>query len=81
MNEVMLIWVIIIVFAALVLLDLEQQHDREQWQHKSDHRDLVWEIQRELARQHTEILRRCAELQRKLDEDRRTLAYVARRLS
>ena len=78
----MLIWVIIIVCAALVLyLIWVRQHDREQSQHKSDHQDLVWEIQRELARQHTEILRRCAELQRQLEEDRRTLAYVARRLS
>jgi len=82
LNEAMLFWVAIIVCAAVVLyLIWSRQHEREQSQHQSDHRDLVQEVQREVARQHTEILCRCAELQRKLDEDRRTLAYVARRLS
>ena len=42
---------------------------------------LLVEIHRELVRQHTVLLNRCAELRRALDHQRRTLRYVAKRLS
>lgn len=83
MNEdVMLFGITIILCAAAVLyLIWTRQHEREQSQHKNDHQDLLLEIQRELARQHTDILRRCAELQRNLDDHRRILRYLRHRLS
>ncbi len=57
------------------------RHDREQWERKRDQQDLLLEIQRELNRNDNASLRRCLELQRKLDEHSRILKHLGRRLS
>ena len=82
MNEATLFWVVLIVSAVVVFyLIWSGQHKHQQRERKCDHQDLVLEIQRELLRQHGEMLSRCTELQRKLDDHHRTLRYVARRVS
>lgn len=47
----------------------------------ADRDDLITRISRELDSHHAVILSRFTELQRKLDDQRRILKYLARRLS
>ncbi len=82
MSEITTMWAVTVIAAAVVLyLIWSRQHDHEQWERKRDHEDLLVEVQRELLRQHRDMLRRCAELRRALHHQRRTLRYVAKRLS
>jgi uncharacterized protein YdaU (DUF1376 family) len=73
--------VTVVAVAVVLYLFWSRQHERAQWQRKRDHQELVVEVQRELHRQHRDMLDRCAELRRALDHQRRTLQYVARRLT
>jgi hypothetical protein len=70
--------VAIVVVLYLVWSD---RHHNEESERKRDQQDLVIEIRRELDRNENASLRRCLELQRKLDEHRRILNYLSRRLS
>ncbi len=83
MNPEVAVFMAITIIAAGVVLYIvwSNRHDREQWERKRDQQDLLLEIQRELNRNDNASLRRCLELQRKLDEHSRTLKHLARRLS
>ena len=71
------------VVAAVVVIYIvwSNQHDKEKWERKQDQRDLLLDIQRELDRQQSAVLARCTELQRHLNDHRRILKYLSRRLS
>jgi hypothetical protein len=71
------------VIAAGVLLYLvwSNRHNHEESERKRDQQALLLEIQRGLDRTDNASLRRCLELQRKLDEHQRILKYLSRRLS
>ena len=82
MNDWIAIWVVIAVSALVVLyLAWQQQRDHARWQRKSEQQDLVRKIRNELDRHETALWSRCRELDRKLNEQRRVLAYLAKRLS
>lgn len=70
-------------FAAAVVIYIiwSRQHDRARSDAQCERQQLMVDIQRELLRHESVILGRCAELQRKLDDQKRTLRYVSRRLS
>jgi len=54
------------------------RHYQEEWERKRDQQNLLFEIQRDLNRQQTLLLNRCADLQRKLDDHHRILPYLRR---
>ena len=82
MNDVAVLYAVIAVSVVVVLYFAWKQHrDHDRWQRKHDQQDLVLEIQRELHRHQTTVLSRCTELERELRAQRRTLRYVAQRLT
>ena len=82
MNDVAVLYAVIAIAAVVVLyLAWKQHRDHDHWRQEQDRRDLVLEIHRELHRHQTTVLSRCAGLERELNAQRRTLRYVARRLS
>ena len=82
MNDLAVLYAVIAVSVVVVLyLAWKQYRDHDHWKHEQDRRDLVLEIHRELHRHQNAVLSRCADLERELNAQRRTLRYVARRLS
>ena len=82
MNDPHLLWIVVTISTAIVLyLIWSNRHDREQWNRERQDQNLVRELHRELDRHQTALLSRWAELDRKLNAHRRTLRYIARRLS
>jgi len=56
------------------------RHYQEEWERKRDQQNLLLEIQ-DLGLQQTLLLSRCADLQRKIDDQHRILKYVRHWLS
>jgi len=81
-NDVAVLYVVIAVSVVVVLYLFWQQHrDQDRWKREREHQDLVSQVERELQRQQTAVLSRCADLERQLIAQRRTLRYITRRLS
>ena len=82
MNDVVFEWVVTAVAAVVVLyLIWRQQHDHREWQRKCDREDMLRELRRDLSPARTEDAVLVPGLQRRLDQQRRILNYVSRRLS
>jgi hypothetical protein len=82
MNDPQLVSIVVIVSTAIVLyLAWRNRHDREQWNRERQDQNLVLELHRELESHKATLLARCSELDHKLNEHRRILNYLARRLS
>ena len=70
-----------IVTLFVLYLIWDRRHYNEQSERRREQQDLALEIRRELYLNENASLRRCRDLQRKLDEHRRILKYLASRLS
>ena len=82
MNDWIAMWVMIAVSAVVVLyVAWQQQRDHAQAQRRSEQQDLVRAIQRDLESHKADLLARCSELHRKVNELTRTAAYIAKRVS
>ena len=82
MNDWMALSAVTAIFLIAVLyLAWQQQRDHARWQRKSEQEDLVRAIQRQLAEHQADLLSRCSDLRRQLNDQRRVLAYLAKRLS
>ena len=81
MTDATVIWAVTIISAVAIFYIWSNRGDHRRREPSTDQQHLLLEVHRELARQHTVMLNRCAELQRALDHQRRTLRYVAKRLS
>ena len=81
MTDATVIWAVTIVSAVAILYIWSSRRDDRRREPVADQQHLLFEIHRELVRQHTVMLNRCAELQRKLDEHHRILRFLRHRLS
>lgn len=82
MNDWMALSAVTAIFLVAVLyLAWQQQRDHARWQQKSEQEELVRAIQRQLSEHQADLLSRCSELRRQLNDQRRVLAYLAKRLS
>lgn len=83
MNDATIIWAVTISAAVAVVVYViwSNRHDHEQRDRKYDQQNMLLEIQRDLNQQQTALLNRCRDLQSKLDDQRRILKHMRRRLS
>jgi uncharacterized protein HemX len=82
MNVAVVAWIEAVLAAAVVVYILwTNRRDRVQSTTTYERQQLMLELQRELNRHETTLLGRCSELERKLDQQARTLKYLRRRLS
>jgi uncharacterized protein YlxW (UPF0749 family) len=82
MNDWIAMWMVIAVsVVGVIYMAWQQQRDHARWQRKSEQEDLVRAIQRQLAEHQADLLSRCSDLRRQLNDQRRVLDYLAKRLS
>ena len=81
-DATLVTWAEAVLAAAVVIYIIwSGRRDRHRSRTQREHQQLMLDLQRELNRHENILLGRCAELERKLDPQNRTLRYVRRRLT